>query len=307
MTGRILVVLLFVGFSLMTFFIRSSSALGRMYAAEVNDPAASATLPIPEESAQATDLPGETPSPEQTATPDDLTTPVPTEPTATESVVDLPTPSLSPDAPVASEEPSEVREAQFSCETSGVRIAVNTMLAQQPETALALSLSRVTLQSDETAYEHYRSMLAEMVTSDQVEHYIAYELCYLVDGAAIVSPQSVADISLSDNVQAFAPDQDSIHVFYLPTGADQLRSATARIEDGALLLSLPTCPSVLFVEQQQTAEVTPSPESTPDPEASATTEASTEPPAQSSAEPSATQTPQSTDAATAQASQAPSA
>ena len=55
MTGRILVVLLFVGFSLMTFFIRSSSALGRMYAAEVNDPAASATLPIPEESALVTD------------------------------------------------------------------------------------------------------------------------------------------------------------------------------------------------------------------------------------------------------------
>ena len=271
MTGRILVVLLFVGFSLMTFFIRSSSALGRMYAAEVNDPAASATLPIPEESAQVTDLPGETPSPEQTETQNDLTTPVPTEPTATEAGdLPTPTPTVSPEEPTASEEPTEVCEAQFTGESGGVRIRVNTMLAQQPEAALALSLSRVTLQSDETAFEHYRSMLAEMVTSDQVEQYIAYELRYLVDGTAIESPQSVADITLSDNAQAFAPDQDSIHIFYLPTGADQLRSATARIENGALLLSLPVCPSVLFVEQQQTAEATPLPESTPDPEASVT-------------------------------------
>ncbi len=268
MTARVLVVLLFVAFALTTFFIRSSSALGRMYAAEVIDPAASASLPVPDESAQTTDLSSETPSPEQTETQEDLTTPVPAEPTATETG-DLPTPSLSPELPEVSEEPTEVREAQFSSESSGARIRVNTMLALQPETAPALSLSRVTLQSDETTFEHYRTMLAEMVTSDQVEQYIAYELRYLVESAAIEPPQSVADITLSDNAQAFAPDQDSIHIFYLPTGADQLRSATARIEDGVLLLSLPVCPEVLFVELQQTAEATTSPEPTPDPENSA--------------------------------------
>ncbi|MDD4312637.1 MAG: hypothetical protein PHW41_09170, partial [Eubacteriales bacterium] len=273
MSVRILVALLFVGFVLTTFFIRSSSALGRTYSAEVNEPTASAVLPVSDETTQPTDLPDETPLPEQSAVPTDLATSPTAEPTATEEG-EQPTPTVSPDVPAVSEEPTEVRAAQFSCEVSGVRIRVNTTLAQSAETTLSLSLARIALGANAAAFDRYQDLLTGTVSPEQLNNYIAYELRYLVDGAAIDAPQSVADITLSDLAQQFAQDADSIRVFYLAgstgDGAAQLRSTTARVENGVLSLSLPVCPMVLFVEQQQTIGETPLPELSPDPEASAT-------------------------------------
>lgn len=247
---RILVALFLVGFALTTFFIRSSSALGRAFAADESTQTGELITATPSPTSETTPLEAQTQTPEAT-TPDaggDMT-PTP-EPTATADVS------------------TEVREALFQGASDGAEIRVNTQLALPAEAELALSLSRVTAEGDATKYEAYRALLSETLSPEQTQNYIAYELHYAADGSAILPEQSAADLTLSDKAQQFAADTDSVRVFYLLCGEDattNLHAATARVSDGALVCSLSACPRVILVERQSSGDTTPAPETTPDP------------------------------------------
>ena len=282
-TVRILVALFFVGFALTTLFIRSSSALGRAFAADETNPAESASVLTAGASVQTPDSAAETPVPIGDTTPFAQNLQTPTNaatPYAGEGAIPTPTPEPTATA----EQPTEVREVLFQGESDGAQVRVSTQLALSAEAELSLRLSRITAQSDTIAYDSYRALLLETVSPEEAEGYIAYTLGYSADGSAMDLSQYAADISLSDRAQAFAPDQDSVRVLYLTAGAEQLRAATARVNNGILSLSLPACPAVLMIEKQDAADATTAPETTPDPQSTAT-------PAETTPEPSPSATP----------------
>ena len=263
---RILVALFLVGFALTTFFIRSSSALGRAFAADESNPAGGATILSADESTQTSDQTSATPSPISETTPFETLTPTPDAATPGTGADVTPTPTPEPTATAAVS--TEVREVQFLGASEGAEIRVNAQLALPTEAVLSLSLSRLTAESDITAYEAYRMQLAETLSPEQAQNYIAYELHYAADGSAILPEQSAADLSLSDKAQQFAADTDSVRVFYLLCGEDdtaKLHTVMARVIDGALAFSLSSCPRVILVERQSTGDATPAPETTPDP------------------------------------------
>ncbi len=270
MTVRICVALFLIGFALTTLFMRSSSALGRAFVVEESSSAGSVSVRNAEETVQTAGLSGETPSPNAEATPLPTETQTPEAPTPSVDVEATPTPT--PDPAATADQPTEVREASFQRESDGVLIRVNTQQALPVEASLTLALSRMTAEDDAAAYEPYRALLAASVSLEQAQNYVAYELNYAVDGSSIVPAQSAADVSLRDRTQQFPADTDSVRVYYLLCGEDntaQLHSVSARIEDGALVFSLSSCPRVILVERQTAAEATPSPETTPEPSPSA--------------------------------------
>ena len=269
LTVRVCVALFLVGFALTTFFMRSSSALGRTFAAEESNTAGSASVLNAEGTLQPSDLVSVTPSPEGDTTP--LATETQLD-TATPSAGEETTPTPTPDPSATAEQPTEVREVSFQRESDGVQVRVNTQLPLPAEAAPALSLSRMTAEGDAASYEPYRALLAEAVSPEQAQNYIAYELNYAVDGSAIAPTQSAADLSLRDRTQQFAADTDSVRVYYMLCDEDntaQLHSVSAHIEDGALVFSLSSCPRVILVERQTASDATPSPETTPEPSPSA--------------------------------------
>jgi hypothetical protein len=269
LTVRICVALFLVGFALTTFFMRSSSALGRTFAAEESNTAGSASVLNAEGTLQPSDLVSATPSPEGDTTPLSTETQLDT---ATPSAGEETTPTPTPDPSATAEQPTEVREVSFQRESDGVQVRVNTQLPLPAEAAPTLSLSRMTAEGDAASYEPYRALLANAVSPEQAQNYIAYELNYAADGNAIVPTQSAADLSLRDKTQQFPADTDSVRVYYLLCGEDntaQLHSVSAHIEDGALVFSLSSCPRVILVERQTATDATPSPETTPEPSPSA--------------------------------------
>jgi len=195
LTVRICVALFLVGFALTTLFMRSSSALGRVFAAEGGNTAGSVSILNAEGTLQTADQVSATPSPAGGTTP--LATETQTD-TATPSAGEETTPSPTPDPSPTAEQPTEVREVSFQRESDGVQVRVNTQLPLPVEAALTLSLSRMTAEGDAAAYEPYRTLLANAVSPEQAQNYIAYELNYAVDGNEISPTQSAADLSLRD-------------------------------------------------------------------------------------------------------------
>jgi len=274
MAVRIIVALVFIGLALTTLLARSASALGRTVAAGENDPAASVTGVISGETSITPDLPGETPSPMQNDLPDSETTPnaaelSPSQEIEQPSAEPTETPAQEPQA--AEQTPAQENgSVEFTGGQNGVQIRLFTELPESDVSDYTLSVSRITAESNTSAFDLYRSLIDEVADSDQEDCFVVYELLYRADGAAMEPPKSTAGIELSDEELQALQDSDSIRLYYLVNDAGssdaRICSATGQMEDGILSFASNVCPSAILVFYQAVAEETPLPEETPDPE-----------------------------------------
>ena len=277
MAVRVLVLLFFVGYVMTTFLIRSASALERPYVAEVSGPVVSITSLVPDESEQTTDLSNVTPSPAASEQPAAQSTPeVTAQPTAEPSAqpTEEPTATPTPEPTTTPEATPELDAAEFTGEHGGVQIRLLTARDERTETSFTLSLSRITAESNADAFERYQALLSELVTADQLDDCIVYELHYLADGVAIDPPQGSAKIELSDAANLSALNADSIRAFYLLGSADsttaEIHSATVQSNDGIIAFSSAACPSAIVIYGQASVAEPSANEATPDPNSTTT-------------------------------------
>ena len=224
-----------------------------------------------------------TPEPSETATP----TPEATEPTPASTE---PTPASIEPTPAATEPTPEAGESTPEPEPEATQTPTQTeLLAQndgatlrlltvqtEDEKTYSLALSRITADSDADAFSRYRAILANILSAEQAERCVVYELRYTANGESITPPQADAQIELTDPLALATLETDSLRAFWL-TGNESLdsaemHSAAMDLEEDKLSFSCGACPDaiVLYGEAAAAATETPAPDAaTPTPEPSA--------------------------------------
>lgn len=274
MAVRIIVSLFLIGFALTTLLGRSASALGRTFAAEENEPAASVTEVISGETSVTPDLPDATPSPTQNDLLVSEQTPDAAEQSPSqETEQPFAEPTETPVQELQAVEQTPVQEAgsvEFVGGQDGVQIRLSAELQELDVSDYTLSVSRITAESNASAFDPYRTLIEEVADPDQVDRFVVYELRYFASGAAMETPKSAANIELSDEALQILKEGDSVRVYCLVNDADssdaKIYSAAAQIENGILSFASSVCPSAILVFDQPAANETLVPAETPDPE-----------------------------------------
>ena len=240
-----------------------SSASHASHALESVAPEATATVDTASESAQST------PEPSETATPT---------PEAIESTPEAsePTPETGDPTPEPEPEATQIlAQAELLAKNGGASLRLLTAQTED-EKAYSLGLLRISPESDPAAFSRYRAILVNMLSAEQAERCVVYELRYTANGESITPPQASAQIELTDPLAFAALDVDSLRAFWLtdnePLDNAEMHSAAVDLEQDKLSFSCGTCPDaiVLYGEAAAAVTETPAPDAaTPAPEPSA--------------------------------------